>query len=42
MVQNIAWKSNVKSGEWSNELDAYEVKDGEFAGFCAIGVEPLF
>jgi len=32
----------VKSGEWSNELDAYEVKDGEFAGFCAIGVEPCF
>lgn len=33
---------NVKSGEWSNELDAYEVKDAEFAGFCAIGVEPCF
>lgn len=32
----------VKSGEWSNKLDAYEVKDAEFAGFCAIGVEPCF
>ena len=23
-------------------LDNIEVKDGEFAGFCAIGVEPCF
>ena len=33
---------NVKSGAWSTKLDAYEVEDGEFAGFCAIGVEPCF
>jgi len=33
---------DVKSGKWSSELDAYEVEDGEFAGFCAIGVEPCF
>ncbi len=33
---------NVKSGSWNEKLDAYKVDDAEFAGFCAIGVEPCF
>ena len=32
----------IKSGAWSTKFDAYEVEDAEFAGFCAIGVEPCF
>lgn len=33
---------NVDEMEWSNKLDSFIIKKAEFAGFCAIGVEPCF
>ena len=32
----------IKDMEWDEKQKAFNIKDAEFAGFCAIGVEPCF